>query len=1152
MFSKRLAILAIIGGLGGALLGFQELANGFTLDSGNTDQVNLNTLKFDSGKSSDITVNSLFLLDNSENEKEDEKSTFDTKTEEKDVSNFSILNFNQKSTETVTATVDVSENFAKTEVTDINILEQKKEDEKQDQDEGREDSLLIKTTPITITPIKVEPVEPIKNIDEDTKQNELPKKEDPKVISEQIETKISEEEKPADATGSGAVKEEKKSIFNIFSPKVDKVDIEVESKKDAKKVEVKTLPEIKDTRLQVDFEIEKKEDGSVKVEGSKVRTNLEIAIDSKVKESNKEDAPKEEQVKPKILSPIKPTLIKTKQDLGTYAGDIAARDTDVESVEIEEDTVEVSYKKPARLFGIFPTKIKEDVVVKTDSLGRPDVEVKRPWWAIFTSEKDSKEEVAEDIEKRVGYTGTGASSQESSVRLAGILGAIDRTMKIGSDKATGIDVVSSVEEGLPDRDDVPEEGVLVSDLDVMMRQAFLGDLFNRPGSGSSAHIFIDLAIEGTFGNFASQQLSIASRTAGDSGEFIVAGIGRVLTMFNERGLSHQHDAFLRSALVLEVARAMNGDAAAAAFVNQYASQMNNLLANSGVPLTTSANGNRTLVNFAVCSGANRAGCVDVATLLSSLGDPRSLSNLCDPGNMVLNGIMNLAGDERYGCAPPTGMCATTLEGGINNGENVAPGLPGIQQPENALGQSDVPNGAQGFLEDQGITGQDLETICGAHAAGALGLGGGTQECIENAISQMARQDLLGAAGMAGCMAGALGLELGDDPAIDRVIDDALNSRGCGDLAADGEKKETPPKEEKKPDPSKETEEKTPPPKDKEEPKKEEKGFFGKLWDAVFGGGNDKKPGVEFQYDKEGKLIGAESGNTIVRLNEDGEAIVEIGGQNVTVEGSQNELEAILDAIGGVYDGEGVGNIVDYDSTGEIYIGAQRALLKFKNIRGSSLEPSSGCSEALQALEAAYTQCSGDIINNAAAGAGVPGGSPAERIGRTAPGSNPFGGRPGEYGGTAGATDPITACMEANSSRTHGSGNWASNGGACGFMVCADGTDSCCQGAGFGNQAAGELLRDLRDCTEVMCVPGEPCLCAGEQSTGELPEIPIFGDDGGVNPVANDSIAPNEGSSARGFSETVGNTNFTGSVGTGFGVGSGSNPSQELDGDVNSR
>ncbi len=806
-------------------------------------------------------------------------------------------------------------------------------------------------------------------------------------------------------------------------------------------------------------------------------TEPELAEASSTAEARpqaREDAP---QIA-KTFSPIIPTSVVTPEDLSRYASDVITRDEDVEDVSITEEEVSVSYRKPTKLFGFIPTTIEETVTVDTNG----DVQVDRPWWAIFSNEEDSTRDVEEDVSARVDAATTDEESTERPTLLARILGAIDTSVKVNTNKATSFEVVDVFDGSDDPLQDLPEEDVLVSDLDALIRAAFVGNGINRPQSGSTAYLFVDLALQGMFGDISSQGLAIMQLTADSGGADIVAGIDRAYSYLDDRGITHQRDLFLRSSLRLEITRAIAGDASARAFVERYSDSLATILGESGVPLVTESGSASTIVSFPICQG-DEVGCVNVAQLLTSIGDPRSLSSLCSPGTMVLGGDLNLGGDSRYGCPPPTSVCGG-ITGNTTDAGTLTPSLDINGQPntEGATAADD----ARSFFAEQGLTPGQGQDLCGAHLAAMASMPVGSSQCIADAISQIARDDLLGATGMAGCMASELGLELGDDPAIDRVMGEVLNSAGCGQLASGGDKPAPAADEEKKP----ETAEKDTT-KDEADAKPAKEGYS-----------KDDKGRHVITKNKEG---GGQLVVTITSLG--GSSITNTGGTTPTQSDFNGLAKLVQDIVPFLdFGSQELADGIAGGTVGKIrQDAAHLALFKEYGTPGSSSGLDNDCSGAMQELQGAFDKCAGDISDQVSTDLGrAPQGR--DSIVGTPQGSNPFGGRPGSYGEPAGDVDPITACMQQAGAGTHGSQNNPSNGGACGFVVCADGTDSCCGTTNLGSQAAGEALANLRDCAEVMCIPGQPCRCGGDQdpeSSDAIPTNPLTGGDGGVNPVARD-------------------------------------------------
>jgi hypothetical protein len=67
-------------------------------------------------------------------------------------------------------------------------------------------------------------------------------------------------------------------------------------------------------------------------------------------------------------------------DLDIYTRDITEKDENVSNVVVKDDSVSVSYKEPAKIFGLIPTEVL--VTVEVDDEGT--VQVKYPWYAFLS------------------------------------------------------------------------------------------------------------------------------------------------------------------------------------------------------------------------------------------------------------------------------------------------------------------------------------------------------------------------------------------------------------------------------------------------------------------------------------------------------------------------------------------------------------------------------------------------------------------------------------------------------------------------------------------------------------------------------------------------------------------------------------------------
>jgi hypothetical protein len=97
---------------------------------------------------------------------------------------------------------------------------------------------------------------------------------------------------------------------------------------------------------------------------------------------------------------IFPTLIdkevESYADLVNYTEAVVAADENIEKVAITDDHITMDYRHPARLFGL----IRVDYTLTTDlDTSSGEVEVKKPWWTIFTSGDADTDKLENEIQK---------------------------------------------------------------------------------------------------------------------------------------------------------------------------------------------------------------------------------------------------------------------------------------------------------------------------------------------------------------------------------------------------------------------------------------------------------------------------------------------------------------------------------------------------------------------------------------------------------------------------------------------------------------------------------------------------------------------------------------------------------------------------------
>lgn len=102
------------------------------------------------------------------------------------------------------------------------------------------------------------------------------------------------------------------------------------------------------------------------------------------------------QTKQEFLLQLKERVeVTSGQDLENFARGVLLKDENMESAVVNEESIEIEYRQPAKFLGIFPAKIKANVTVGNDA----QVKVKFPWYRVFYSVP--KELVESSIEASV-------------------------------------------------------------------------------------------------------------------------------------------------------------------------------------------------------------------------------------------------------------------------------------------------------------------------------------------------------------------------------------------------------------------------------------------------------------------------------------------------------------------------------------------------------------------------------------------------------------------------------------------------------------------------------------------------------------------------------------------------------------------------------
>ena len=144
-------------------------------------------------------------------------------------------------------------------------------------------------------------------------------------------------------------------------------------------------------------------------------TDIGSVISASAKDLRGWDAAQKEQ----FMNTVKTEAeVRSGQDLQNFANGILLKDKNVENVDVATGTVKVSYREPAKLFGIFNTGLT--VQVQADPNGQ--AKVSYPWYSFLFSMPSSTASVRLETAINAGLSGLNLGSNVQA--LAHVLGAI--------------------------------------------------------------------------------------------------------------------------------------------------------------------------------------------------------------------------------------------------------------------------------------------------------------------------------------------------------------------------------------------------------------------------------------------------------------------------------------------------------------------------------------------------------------------------------------------------------------------------------------------------------------------------------------------------------------------------------------------------------
>lgn len=137
--------------------------------------------------------------------------------------------------------------------------------------------------------------------------------------------------------------------------------------------------------------------------------NVSISGDS-VRSSSATDA--------SVSSPVQ---VQTGSDLQAYAETVARTDTSVSAVSTTDSDVDVTFKRPAKLFGFIPTTINETAHVSATAEGGSSVVVRKSWWSFLATSDTMSDDLSTSIQSKVSAHGSLSSNATLSSQAKALI-----------------------------------------------------------------------------------------------------------------------------------------------------------------------------------------------------------------------------------------------------------------------------------------------------------------------------------------------------------------------------------------------------------------------------------------------------------------------------------------------------------------------------------------------------------------------------------------------------------------------------------------------------------------------------------------------------------------------------------------------------------
>jgi hypothetical protein len=113
-----------------------------------------------------------------------------------------------------------------------------------------------------------------------------------------------------------------------------------------------------------------------------------------------------------VATSVSSSKVVTKEDLSGYVAEQVQKDKNISVIDTASDHVALTYKEPAKLFGIVPFSI--DTTATVDQSG--DVTISYPWWnyLVTTDSAGAQARVQNNVNAALGANATASGLQNSS------------------------------------------------------------------------------------------------------------------------------------------------------------------------------------------------------------------------------------------------------------------------------------------------------------------------------------------------------------------------------------------------------------------------------------------------------------------------------------------------------------------------------------------------------------------------------------------------------------------------------------------------------------------------------------------------------------------------------------------------------------------